>query len=78
MENEKNSLIFLFYEKEFKPAHSARDTEKVTFFPIINEKPHNQLSELIGVNKIFLNISFMKRVSGPVANITLFHMLHKQ
>ena len=33
MENEKNSLIFLFYEKEFKPAHSARDTEKVTFFP---------------------------------------------
>ena len=33
MENEKNSLIVLFYEKEFKPAHSARDTEKVTFFP---------------------------------------------
>lgn len=33
MENEKNSLIFLFYEKEFKPAHSARDTEKVTFSP---------------------------------------------
>ena len=74
MKNERISRIYIFYVNEFKPAHYARDTGKVSLF-YNKRKTTKRVFGFMEVKK-FLDILFMKRVSGPVANINQFHMIH--
>lgn len=74
MKNERISRIYIFYVNEFKLAHYARDTGKVSLF-YNKRKATKRVFGFMEV-KQFLDILFMKRVSGPVANINQFHMIH--
>ena len=49
--------------------------EKCLFFTT-KEKQRNVYLGSWKLKKMFLDILFMKRVSGPVANINQFHMIH--
>lgn len=74
MKNERISRIYIFYVNEFKLAHYARDTGKMSLF-YNKRKTTKRVFGFMEVKK-FLDILFMKRVSGPVANINQFHMIH--
>lgn len=74
MKNERISRIYIFYVNEFKLAHYARDTGKVSLF-YNKRKATKRVFGFMEV-KQFLDILFMKRVSGPVANVNQFHMIH--
>ena len=75
MKNERISRIYIFYVNEFKLAHYARDTGKVSLF-YNKRKATKRVFGFMEVKKV-LDILFMKRVSGQVANINQFHMIHK-
>ena len=74
MKNERISRIYIFYVNEFKLAQYARDTGKVSLF-YNKRKTTKRVVGFMEVKK-FLDILFMKRVGGPVANINQFHMIH--
>ena len=75
MKNERISRIYIIYVNEFKLAHYARDTGKVSLF-YNKRKATKRVFGFMEVKKV-LDILFMKRVSGQVANINQFHMIHK-
>ena len=75
MKNERISRFYIFYVSEFKLAHYARDTGKVSLF-YNKRKTTKRVFGFMEVKKMFLDILFVKRVSGPVANINQFHMIH--
>ena len=75
MKNERISRFYIFYVNEFKLAHYARDTGKVSLF-YNKRKATKRVFGFMEVKKV-LDILFMKRVSGQVANINQFHMIHK-
>ena len=73
MKNERTSRIYIFYVNEFKLAHYV--TGKVSLF-YNKRKATKRVFGFMEVKKV-LDILFMKRVSGQVANINQFHMIHK-